>query len=110
MPGEDAWVFRIDAAEMEEHQRLPIDQPGAVLPSPYIAMWKVPIGNIIAWVPQDERIRNKYRRKVHPTLVGEHVLVHVDTAVQVAPCTPPIYERTRIWIAAYTQETQVVDA
>src|SRR5438874_13081631 len=90
MLGKFIALERVNAAEMHEMQWVARCFPNTVATPAGRPMRQVPVGEVVAGMTKDGRIRDEGRRQIHPSLVREEVAGDVDPALTNQPIAPPV--------------------
>ena len=94
---------------MKKYERFAVHRPGALLRLRDCSLRQVPVGHVVAGVPQNVGLFDEHRRHVHPTLIGEHVAGDVDSTMGAQAIGPPVDEAVRVGIGTSRKKAEVID-
>lgn len=100
----------VEAAEVVEAQRLPVDEPVSIRRARDRTLVEVPVGHVHAGVAQHRGALECVGHKVEPPLVDEVSKRVVDHAVIPQPLLPPAQQLADALAGGHGDEAQVVDA
>ncbi len=101
---------RVEAAEVEEAERLPVDEVASPRPRLEPAHRQVPVGDVVGGVAEDVGPRPDSRHEIDPALVDETPFVGFDQAVVLEPLRPPGEQLVGDLAVAERDEAEVVGA
>ena len=107
MLAKDVRLARIKTAEMEEPQRQAVDLK-SITGRQHLACGEVPIGNVVAVVPQDADTIEEPRNEVDVALVHEEPALGIHNAPGPQTILPPLEEHARRLCRRQGDEPEVV--
>ncbi len=99
-----------EAAEMKKHQRAVVGAPAALGVAAEPPVRQVPVGRVVAGVPQPQHLGDETGREVDPALVGEQVAGDIGAALRQQPIRPPARQTLTVIIVAQGDKAAIPHA
>ena len=109
MLADDTRLARVETAEVEEPQRKIVD-PDVAFIACNLSRGQIPVGDVVAVVPQNADAVEEARDEVDVALVDEEAVLRVDDAALAQAILPPTKKPPRRVTRGKSDESEVVRA